>query len=79
MLGEHLVLVTLYHSLQLVMSNTIKIGDTKIIFSVVIPPHTMLCKGGFSKQDLVKNHLRFGLKLKTLECIDASFIDKHPY
>ena len=49
MLGEHLVLVTLYHSLQLVMSNTIKIGDTKIIFSVVIPPHTMLCKGGFSK------------------------------
>ena len=39
----------------------------------------MLCKGGFSKQDLVKNHLRFGLKLKTLECIDASFIDKHPY
>jgi hypothetical protein len=29
MLGEHLVLVTLYRSLQLVLSKTIRISDTK--------------------------------------------------
>ena len=29
MLGEHLVMVTLYHGLQLVMSKTIGIGDAK--------------------------------------------------
>ena len=29
MLGQHLVLVTLYYTLQLVLSKTIKIGDTK--------------------------------------------------
>jgi hypothetical protein len=29
MLGCHLVLVTLYHGLQLVLSKTIRIGDTK--------------------------------------------------
>ena len=29
MLGKHLVLVTLYHGLQSVLSKTIRIGDTK--------------------------------------------------
>ena len=29
MLGEHLVSVTLYRSLQVVLSKTIRIGDTK--------------------------------------------------
>ena len=29
MLGQHLVLVTLYHGLQLVLSKAIRIGDTK--------------------------------------------------
>ena len=29
MLGQHLVLATLYHSLQLVLSKTIRIGDIK--------------------------------------------------
>ena len=29
MLGQHLVLVTLYHGLQLVLSQTIRGGDTK--------------------------------------------------
>ena len=29
MLGQHLVLVTLHHDLQLVSSKTIRIGDTK--------------------------------------------------
>ena len=28
MLGKHLVLVTLYHGLQLVLSKTFRIGDT---------------------------------------------------
>jgi hypothetical protein len=28
-LGEHLVLVTLYYNLQLVLSKTIRAGDTK--------------------------------------------------
>jgi hypothetical protein len=34
MLGEHLALVTLHHGLQLVLSKTIRIGDTKISYSV---------------------------------------------
>jgi hypothetical protein len=34
MLGEHLVLVTLYRGLQLVLSKTIRIGDTKYHISV---------------------------------------------
>ena len=29
MLGEHLTLVTLHHNLQLALSKTIRIGDTK--------------------------------------------------
>ena len=29
MLGQHLVLVTLHHGLQLVLSKTIRNGDTK--------------------------------------------------
>ena len=29
MLGQHLVLVTLYSGLQLVLTNTLRIGDTK--------------------------------------------------
>ena len=35
MWGKRLVLVTLYRCLQLVLSKTIRIGDTKIHISVV--------------------------------------------
>ena len=31
MWGQHLVLITLYHGLQLVMSKIIRIGDTKYL------------------------------------------------
>ena len=35
MVGKHLVLVTLQHNLQLVLSKTIKVGDTKYHVEVV--------------------------------------------
>ena len=41
MVNVHVELVTLHHGLQLVLSKTIRSGDTTILFSVVVSRTTV--------------------------------------
>jgi hypothetical protein len=36
---------------------------------MVIPVSTTICERGFSRQNLIKNHLRTSLKLETLDAL----------